>query len=148
MMEDEQTAMPGSRHLKVGVATIGIAIGCMVVVLLLGWSSGCFVWLVALAVLFYGWIVVLDGLSLKSNRRGLHLWKHVGLLLAMPALLYMGNYFSLLDLRMRLAVALTGGEDALRTWAVALLDGPRDALTLNGSEQWSVPPKRWSDQVR
>jgi len=147
-MENEQATIPVSRHMKVGVVTMGVAGGCMVAVLLLGWSWGCFVSLLILVVLLYGWISVLEGLFVESNRQGFRLWKHIALLLLIPAMLYMGNYFSLLDLRMRLAVAFTGGKDDLQAWAVALLDGPRDALTLNGSEQWSVPPKCWSKQVR
>jgi len=147
--ENERTIVEASAHLAVGIRAIAIAGGCAIAMLLLGWERGsCFVWLVMLLVLLQGWVSVLGGLFVRSNRRGSRLWKHIGVLLVIPMLFYLGSFFRLVDLRARLVVALTGGQDKLQAWAVGLLNGPRDHLEYDGWKQWAVPQGVWSEQVR
>jgi hypothetical protein len=146
-MENEQSTVPVSRHLQIGIATIGFAIVCIAAVFVLEWEWACSLWLLMSAALLYGWISVLRGLSLMPNRRGFRHWTHIGILLIIPILLLLGNYFRLLDVRTRLAVAVTGGQDELQTWAVAVLGKPRDRMHSDG-EQWTVPEEDWSEQVR
>jgi len=121
--------------------------------LLLGWDGiACLLGLLMLLSLLGGGISVLSGLALRANRQGTRLWKHVGVLLGILSTLFVltvgpGNYFRLIDLRSRLAVAMTGGQDQLQTWAVAVLAKPRDQMHGDGQD-WIVPQEDWSDQVR
>jgi len=152
-MESDQAARPASPHLRVGIVTVGVAGAYVVVVLLFGGlgSFGPFLLApVVLLSLLFGGIAVLAGLVLKANRRRPRLWMHIGVFLANIVLLYVlsigpGNYFALIDLRTRLAVALTGGQGRLQAWAVELLAKPRDGMEDGGD--WRVPKQYWSEQV-
>lgn len=146
-MEDEQGTIPVSPHLKNSVAALGVAILCVLASLVLTWEWTCVLWLLMSVVLLYGWISAFAGLSAKSNRRGLRRWGHIGVIVAIPILWCLANFFSLVDLRMRLAVASNGGRNVLQTWAVALLDKPRDGMDGDGDD-WIVPEEDWSEQVR
>jgi hypothetical protein len=102
--------------------------------------------------LLYGGIAVLCGLFLRANRQGARLWKHVGVLVCIVVLLPVltvgpGNYFGLIDLRTRLAVARTGGQEQLQAWAIALLDEYSDRMDPHDMEE-RVPQEDWSKQVR
>jgi len=151
-MENEQTTIPISRHLKGGVGAIAVAVGYFAGTLLLGWNPiPCLLGLLMLVSLLFGGISVFSGLFVKANRQGTRLWKHVGVLVCIVVLLPVltvgpGNYFCLVDLRMRLAVALTGGQDELQAWAISVLDAPHGSL--EQAEQGSVPERIWSKQVR
>lgn len=153
-MENEQTAVEVSRHLKVGVRAIIAAVGYVAATLLLGWNFfPCLLILLMLVSLLMGGIAVFCGLFLKANRQGTRLWKHIGVLLTILVLSFLltvgpGNYIRLLDLRARLTVALTGGQEELQAWAVALLDEPRDPNSPDVWRERGVPRERWSKQVR
>jgi hypothetical protein len=72
----------------------------------------------------------------------------LGIIVLLPVLTVgPGKYANLIDLRTRLAVALTGGQGQLQTWAVALLDEPRDHADHDDWEQ-RIPQEHWSKQVR
>jgi len=58
-----------------------------------------------------------------------------------------GNYLSLINLRTRGRVAMTGGQDQLQVWAVEVLAKPREQMQQDGSG-WLVPREEWSEQVR
>jgi len=153
-MENEQTTVEVSRHLKVGVRAIIAAVGYVAATLLLGWNFfPCLLILLMLVSLLMGGIAVFCGLFLKANRQGTRLWKHIGVLLTILVLSFLltvgpGNYIRLLDLRARLTVALTGGQEELQAWAVALLDEPRDPNSPDVWRERGVPRERWSKQVR
>ena len=150
-MEGNQPAKQESSHLRIGLVTLGVAGLYVAGVLLLGWPTPCLLMPLALLSLLFGAVVVIAGLILKANRERPRLWKHVAVLLADIAMLYLlslgpGNYFALLDLRSRVAVALTGGQDELQAWAVGLLAEPREGMIENGAG-WRVPKEHWSKQV-
>jgi hypothetical protein len=114
-MESDQAARPASPHLRAGLVTVGVAGAYVVGVLLFGWPEPFLLAPVVLLSLLFGGIAVLAGLVLKANRRRPRLWMHIGVFLANVVLLYIlsigpGNYLPLIDLRTRLAVALTGGQ--------------------------------------
>jgi hypothetical protein len=68
------------------------------------------------------------------------------------------DWISLVLFRTRAIITLTGGTDALQTWATDLLAQPRDGMEVIGAivvspeetvpTQWSVPKRYWSMQVR
>lgn len=152
-MEDESPVIRVSSHLKVGVGAIGVAGSYVAATLLLGWNPiPCLLFFLMLLSLLFGGISVLCGLFLKANRRGTRLWKHVGVLLGVAVLLPVltvgpGNYANLIDLRTRLAVATTGGQEQLQAWAITLLGEYSDRMDPHDEEQ-RVPQEDWSKQVR
>lgn len=153
-MESDQAARPASPHLRDGIVTVGVAGAYVVVVLLFGGPGPVGPFLLMPVVLLsslFGGIAALAGLVLKANRRRPRLWMHIGAFLANIVLLYIlsigpGNYLGLIDLRTRLAVALTGGQGRLQAWAVELLAKSRDAVEEDGGN-WQVPKQYWSEQV-
>ncbi len=150
-MRGNQATRRESPHLRIGLVTLGIGGLYVAAVLLLGWPRPCLLMPLALLSLLFGAVAVIAGLILKANRERPHLWIHVAVLLADIALLYLlsvgpGNYFGLLDLRSRVAVALTGGQDELQAWAVGLLAEPREGMIEDGAG-WRVPKEQWSKQV-
>ncbi len=154
MIENDQTTKPVSPHLRVGLGAIAVAVGYVAVVLVLGWGAiPCLLGVAMLCSLCFGGIAVLAGLALKANRQRPRVWKHIAVLFANVALLFLlsvgpGNYFGLIDLRTRLAVMLTGGQGRLQAWAVEILDRPRDDMESDGYRRWEVPNELWSEQVR
>lgn len=58
-----------------------------------------------------------------------------------------GRLVDLLHYRTRLVLALTGGEDELRSWAVGVLAQPREQTEYPVSS-YRVDRQRWSPQVR
>lgn len=145
-MEDEQQIIQASPHLRNSLAALGVAILCALASVVLAWDWICALWQLMSVALLYGWISALAGLRVKSNRLGLRRWMHTALLVAIPILWVLANLFSLVDLRMRLAVTFTGGQEELRAWAIQVLDGPRDTQGQRGDDR--VPRERWSKQVR
>jgi hypothetical protein len=146
-MEDEQQTIQASPHLRNSLAALGVAILCVLASVSLAWEWICALWQLMSVALLYGWISAFAGLRVKSNPRGLRRWTHIGILVAIPILWGLANIFSLVDLRMRLAVMFTGGQDDLQAWAVTLLDQPHDFLNPDDGDP-RVPMGRWSKQVR
>jgi hypothetical protein len=112
------------------------------------WLSG----LATVGALLCGGIAVTVGLFQKQNRMRPRLWHYLVTLLTIVALLYLltfgpGNPISLVHIRARALVALTGGQDRLQSWAVEILAKPRDRMQEDGSG-WRVPREEWSRQVQ
>jgi hypothetical protein len=153
-MESNRTARPVSSHLKVGVAAVGVAGGYVVAVLFFGRGAlAVFLVLPVLLTLLCGAVLVLVGLAQKANRQRPRLWKHIGTLLSILALLYLlsigpCNASDLFNQHVRLTVLLTGGQDELQSWAVDLLGKPRDGMDHDGGTRWTIPQEYWSPQVR
>jgi hypothetical protein len=145
-MEDEQETIPPSPHLRNSLAALGVALLCVLASAMLAWEWICVLWQVMCVALLYGWITAFAGLRVKSNPRGLRRWMHIGILVAIPILGGLANIFSLVDLRMRLAVTFTGGQDELQAWAIKILDEPRGSSGQGSDDR--IPRERWSEQVR
>ncbi len=151
-MESSQTTRPVSPHLRVALAALGVAGAYVASVLVFGWSGvPILMGLLMFLSLIFGGVSALAGLTLKANRQRPRLRKHIGVLLAIVALLYLltigpGNYFRLIDLRARLAVAVTGGQDELQAWALGLLGKPPEGIEGDGG-YGRVPKVYWSKQV-
>ena len=151
-MDSSHPGEPVSVHLRIGLATIGVAVGYVIIVLLFGWPTVCMVMPLTLLTLLYGAIAVLRGLRLKANHQRSRLWKHVVVLVAITAFLGIltvgpGHYLRLIDLRTRLAVMRTGGRDELQTWAMGILREASNHMT-DKYDTWTVPREQWSEQVR
>lgn len=137
-----------------GVGAIVIAAGYVAVVMLFNLGAlAVFVLPLPLFVLLVGGVGVLTGLAQKVNRSRGRVLQHAAALAAVVTLLYVlsigpGHPLCLLDYRNRAAVALTGGQRNLQSWAVELLAKPRDDTEPDGWQEWRVPKKYWSNQVR
>lgn len=147
-MESSETRRPVSRHLRIGLAAIGVAGGYVAIVLIFGWADPILSMLLTLLSLLFGGIAVLCGLVLKANRQRPRLWKHIGVFLAIVLLLYLltagpANFLSLLNLH----VVFTGGHDELQTWAMGVLREAQNHIS-GEYDVWQVPQERWSKQVR
>ncbi len=150
-METDQSTRQTSRHLTVGLVTLGVAVLYVARVFLVPWPPACFLMPLTLMALGCGAVAILIGLTLKANRIRRRLWKHVGVLLAIVVALYLltvgpCSFFGLLDLQLRAAVARTGGRDQLQAWAMDVLEKSRDHLDEH-IDNWPLPPESWSDQV-
>lgn len=137
------------RSLRLGVAVVLVGLG---VTLLTGWPLGCFSCVMMEVALLAMAVASVAALVRRENRRRPHLWRHLGSLVAAVGLLYVvtlgpGNYLSLIVLRTRGRVAMTGGRDQLQAWAVEVLAKPREQMQEDGSG-WLVPREEWSEQVR
>lgn len=151
-MENNQATQSATTHLRGGLAALGVAVLYVAIVLLFGWGIPCLLTPVVLLSLLFGAVAVIIGLALKVNRSRSRYWKHVAVLSANVVFLYLlsvgpANYFALIDVRARLAVALTGGQGELQAWAVGLLAVPREGM-IERMESRRVPTEHWSRQVR
>ena len=157
-LESIELPRPMPSSLKTGIWVLAITVVCVAGVLIAGYPTCCLFALVTGIALPLGGVAVILGLFQKSNRTRPRLWHNLATLTAIVALLYLltfglGGPIGLLNLRMRGLVALTGGQDALQSWAVDVLAKPRDRMEgLDWSDQvafkWAVPREHWSKQVR
>jgi hypothetical protein len=146
--ESKETTRPASRHLRIGLIIIGVAVGCVAIVLVFGGAKVLPFMPLTLLSLLVGGITVLCGLAERANRERPRLWKHIAVFLAIVLLLYLltvgpANLLNLMNLR----VVLTGGHDDLQNWALELLS-EADSHMSDELGVWHVPRDRWSKQVR
>ncbi len=141
-------SMPDS--FKFAIVASAVGLGYMVAVFLFG-LFGLMLAIPAFGILLAGIISALVGLAQQRNRCTPYVQRYVGaivVLVSMVAFLIPGlGTLRLLDLHCRMRVAMTGGQDALQSWAVEFLAQPRDPTHQDGSG-WRIPREECSKQVQ
>ena len=152
--ELENTELPGPMpsSLKTGIWVLAITVACVAGALITGYPTCCLFGLVTGIALPLGGIAVVLGLFQKSNRTRPRLWHNLATLTAIAALLYLLTLgpcypIGLLNLRMRGLVALTGGEEKLKAWAMEVLARADESMNEHDSDR-RVSREEWSAQVR
>lgn len=157
IMESTAPTQRMSVYIKFGIAGLVVTVCSAIAFILFGFILFPLVLiffplaLASIITLLFGGVFVLFGLTRKENRKLSRVLQYLATLsaiIAMLCLVTIGpcNFIRLIDLRTRLVVALTGGQDELQSWAMQLLDKDRDRM--DDSRRWDVPKEYWSQQVR